>query len=87
MTSSSNVDIKYDITPYDGKPGKPFDDFDDRLLNIASPMSVYMCVLVYVCVSVCGVRTRSVPVWGPVWEERGTCVSLVLRSGERVRRC
>ena len=30
------VDVKYDITPHDGTPGKTFEDFEDRLLNYLS---------------------------------------------------
>ncbi len=32
-SSSSNVEIKYDITPYDCTPGKPWEAFDNRFLN------------------------------------------------------
>ena len=31
-----SVDVKYDIAPHDGTPGKPFDDFEDRLMNFAA---------------------------------------------------
>ena len=34
--TSATVDIKYDFTPYDGTPGKAWDDFEDRLLKAAS---------------------------------------------------
>ena len=33
---TSNVDVKYDITSYNGTPGKPWDDFEERLLNALS---------------------------------------------------
>ena len=29
------VEVKYDFTPYDGTPGKPWEDYEDRLLNSA----------------------------------------------------
>ena len=32
----STVEIKYLCTPHDGTPGKPWEDFVDRLLNVAS---------------------------------------------------
>ena len=32
----ATIDIKYDCQPYDGTPGKPFDDFEERLLNVAA---------------------------------------------------
>ena len=31
-----SVDVKYDFTPHDGTPGKPYDDFEDRLLNYSA---------------------------------------------------
>ena len=31
-----SVDVKYDFAPHDGTPGKPFDDFEDRLMNFAA---------------------------------------------------
>ena len=30
-----SVEVKYDFTPYDGTPGKPWEDYEDRLLNSA----------------------------------------------------
>ena len=32
----STVEIKYDCQPYDGTPGQPWDDFEERLLDIAA---------------------------------------------------
>ena len=33
---ATTIDVKYDFTPYDCTPGKPWDDFDARLMNAAS---------------------------------------------------
>ena len=30
------TDIKYDFLPFDGTPGQPYDDFEERLLNSAA---------------------------------------------------
>jgi hypothetical protein len=32
----STVEIKYLLTPHDGTPGKPWDDFEENLLNVAA---------------------------------------------------
>ena len=31
-----SVDVKYDTTPCDGTPGRPWEDFKQRLRNIAT---------------------------------------------------
>jgi hypothetical protein len=36
MAAGSTVDIKYLTQPHDGTPGKPWDDFEERLLDVAS---------------------------------------------------
>ena len=36
MSGGSTVDIKYLTQPHDGTPGKPWDDFEERLLDVAS---------------------------------------------------
>ena len=32
----STVEVKYDIAPHDGTPGKPWEDFEDKLLDFAA---------------------------------------------------
>ena len=32
----ATVEIKYDCTPHDGTPGKAWDDFEERLLDVAA---------------------------------------------------
>ena len=32
----ATADIKYDFLPFDGTPGLPYDDFEERLLNAAA---------------------------------------------------
>ena len=34
-----NIDIKYKTTPHDGTPGKPWEDFEERLLDVAAGVS------------------------------------------------
>ena len=36
MSGGSTIDIKYLTQPHDGTPGKPWDDFEERLLDVAS---------------------------------------------------
>ena len=36
MSGGTTVDIKYLTQPHDGTPGKPWDDFEERLLDVAS---------------------------------------------------
>ena len=38
-SGSSQVDVKYDFTPHDGTPGKPFDQFEKRLVNFAASVT------------------------------------------------
>ena len=32
----ATVDIKFDCAPHDGTPGKPWDDFEDALMDVAA---------------------------------------------------
>ena len=34
--SSSTSDVKYDVTPHDGTPGRLFELYEERLLNFAA---------------------------------------------------
>ena len=36
MSGGSTIDINYLTQPHDGTPGKPWDDFEERLLDVAS---------------------------------------------------
>ena len=36
MSGGTTIDIKYLTQPHDGTPGKPWDDFEERLLDVAS---------------------------------------------------
>ena len=33
---SANIDVKYDVVPFDGTPGIEYDNFERRLLDISS---------------------------------------------------
>ena len=35
----STVEIKYDCQPHDGTPGQPWEDFEERLLDVAAGKS------------------------------------------------
>ena len=32
----TTIDIKYKTQPHDGMPGKPWEDFEERLINVAA---------------------------------------------------
>ena len=34
----STVEIKFDCQPHDGTPGQPWEDFEERLLDVAAGM-------------------------------------------------
>ena len=36
LRGKMSVEVKYDFMPHDGTPGKPYDDFEDRLLNYSA---------------------------------------------------